>query len=236
MIAPFQKYPELTGLQSSGIKLLIFDLDGTLLDSMNIWYKVDVDFLARFGIEITPDYTDMVKRVSIDDAAQYTVNRYNLPVTPDEVKDSWNTEVREFYRESVALKQGALAYLTAARRLGFYMAVSTALTRENAYAALRHNGIFDLFDAIITLEDLKVRADKSTPDIFLATLRYVNATHPALLLRPSASLVYDDVSAATGGAAAGDFMTCAVYDSIGSGEVHNWDAFARSCDYSLYSW
>ena len=62
-------FPYLKELKASGIKLLIFDLDGTLLDSMNIWNKVDIDFLGRFGYEVTPEYTDVVKRVSVDEAA-----------------------------------------------------------------------------------------------------------------------------------------------------------------------
>ena len=65
-------YPSLKELKTKGIKLLIFDLDGTLLDSMNVWNKVDIDFLGRYGYEVTPDYTNFVKRAAIDDAALYT--------------------------------------------------------------------------------------------------------------------------------------------------------------------
>ena len=227
------KYPALADLYARGVRLLIFDLDGTLLDSMHIWNQVDIDFLARYGIEVTPDYTDMVKRVSIDEAAQYTVFRYQLPVTPAEVANAWNDAVRDFYSNAVTLKPGALDYLTAAKKLGFYLAVSTALTRENAYAALRHNKIFDLFDAIITLEDLGAKADKSTPDIFLRTLLYVNATHPNLRLQPTDALVYDDVRVACRGARAGRFQTCAVYDLIGSGSESQWSAFSAECDYAV---
>ena len=95
------RYPYLPSLKSEGISLLIFDLDGTLLDSMNVWNQVDVDFLGRYGYEVTPDYTDMVKRVSIEDAAKYTVERYKIPLTPQEVQDTWNQMVGEFYKSEV---------------------------------------------------------------------------------------------------------------------------------------
>ena len=79
------EYPVLKELKSKGVKLLIFDLDGTLLDSMNVWNKVDIDFLGRYGYEVTPEYTDVVKRVSVDEAALYTASptiRSGMTMTP----------------------------------------------------------------------------------------------------------------------------------------------------------
>ena len=226
-------YPSLSALKSKGISVLIFDLDGTLLDSMNVWNQVDIEFLGRYGHEVTPEYTDMVKRVSIEDAAKFTVDRYKIPLTPQEVMDTWNAMVGEFYKNEVELKEGALDYLKEAKNSGFKLGVATALNRVNAFNSLRKNGILELFDAVITLEDTGKNTDKSSPDIFLKVLDYINAM--GNMVAPGGALVFDDVPAACRGASMGDFKTCAVYDDIGCGK-DRWNAFASSCDYSLFKW
>jgi len=224
-------YPSLKELKTKGVKLLIFDLDGTLLDSMNVWNKVDIDFLGRYGYEVTPDYTDVVKRASIDEAALYTQQRYKIPLSPSEIIAEWDRMVSGFYKEEVRLKTNVKAYLDEAKRLGFQMGVATALTRNNAVAGLIRNNILEMFEAVITLEDVGKKIDKSSPDIFIKVLNYVNAKGTSI--KPSQTLVYDDVAVAAGGAKNGGFLTCAVYDEIGCGDPMKWESFAAGCDYSV---
>ena len=94
------KYPDLDKLKGS-IDALIFYLDGTLLDSMTLWNQVDIEFLSKYGYEVTKDYTDYVKRVSIDDAAIYTKERFNLKETPEEIKNAWNTKISFVFQMNV---------------------------------------------------------------------------------------------------------------------------------------
>lgn len=224
-------YPSLKDLKAKGVKLLVFDLDGTLLDSMNVWNKVDIDFLGRYGYEVTPDYTDFVKRASIDEAALYTQKRYRIPLYPSEIIAEWDKMVIGFYKNEVELKPGVRAYLDDAKRLGFQLGVATALTRNNAVSALVKNNILSIFEAVITLEDVGKKIDKSSPDIFLKVLNYVNARGTSIT--PSQTLVFDDVQAAAAGARNGGFLTCAVYDEIGCGDPGKWESFAAECDYSV---
>ena len=224
-------YPSLKELKAKGVKLLIFDLDGTVLDSMNVWNKVDIDFLGRYGYEVTPDYTDVVKRVSVDEAALYTKQRYRIPLSPAEIMQEWDKMVSGFYRNEVRLKPGVRSYLEDAKKLGFRMGVATALTRNNAVSGLVSNNILKIFDAVITLEDVGKKIDKSSPDIFNKVLNYVNAMGDSIT--PSQTLVYDDVAAAACGARNGGFLTCAVYDEIGCGDPLKWESFAAECDYSV---
>jgi beta-phosphoglucomutase-like phosphatase (HAD superfamily) len=113
------------------------------------------------------------------------------------------------------------------------MGVATALNRTNCFNALRKNGILELFDAVITLEDTGKNTDKSSPDIFLKVLDYINAMGNNVA--PGGALVFDDVPSACRGARSGSFKTCAVYDDIGCGK-DNWNLFASSCDYSISKW
>ena len=227
-----EKYPDLKALSKEGVKLLIFDLDGTLLDSMNVWHNVDKEFLGRFGYEVTPEYTEVVKRASIEDAARYTMTKYRIPMTWQEIADTWESMVYDFYRSEVTLKRGAREYLDEAGRLGFTLGITTALSRRNAEASLAHNRIKELFDCVITLEDLGNRIDKGSPDIFLRVTDYISAS--SITVTPGRALVFDDVPHALKGAKAGGFLTCAVYDNIGCGGPGNWESFAAGCDYSVY--
>ena len=228
---PYEKYPELKALSKEGVKLLIFDLDGTLLDSMSVWHDVDKEFLGRYGYEVTPDYTDVVKRASIEDAARYTQEKYRIPLTWQEIVDTWESMVFEFYRSEVTLKEGTKAYLEEAKRLGFSLCVTTALSRQNANASLTHTGIKDLFNCVITLEDMGNKINKSSPDIFLRASNYVSAS--GNVVTPDKALVFDDVPEAIRGARSGGFLTCAVYDDIGCGGPGRWDSFAAECDFAV---
>lgn len=227
-----ENYPDLKTLSTEGVKLLIFDLDGTLLDSMSVWHDVDVEFLGRYGYEVTPEYTDIVKRASIEDAARYTQEKYRIPLTWQEIVDAWESMVYEFYRAEVTLKDGAREYLDEAKKLGFKLCVTTALSKKNANASLEATGIKDLFDCVITLEDLDGNVNKGSPDIFLRATGYISAR--GNVIAPEQALVYDDVLQAICGARAGGFKTCAVYDNIGCGGPGNWESFAAGCDYSVF--
>ncbi|MBR4404199.1 MAG: HAD family phosphatase [Clostridiales bacterium] len=228
----FEKYPDLKTLSREGVKLLIFDLDGTLLDSMSVWHDVDVEFLGRYGYEVTPEYTDVVKRASIEDAARYTQEKYRIPLTWQEIQDTWESMVYDFYKSEVKLKEGAGEYVKEAKRLGFRLSVTTALSKKNANAALEATGIKDLFDCVITLEDFDGNINKGSPDVFLRASSYISATGD--VITPDKAIVYDDVLQAIEGAKAGGFLTCAVYDNIGCGGPGKWESFAALCDFSVF--
>ena len=72
---------------------ILFDMDGTLLDSNGIWLDIDIEFLGRRGISPVPeDYTDYVTHHSAPDAARYTRERFSLPETPEEIICSYRAE------------------------------------------------------------------------------------------------------------------------------------------------
>ena len=208
---------------------LIFDVDGTLLDSMTVWNQADTVFLNSRGFEVTPDYTDYVKSVRIEDAAVYTKERYNLPDTPEQIMAEWKAFVNRAYAEEVPLKEGAYEYLTTAKRMGFKTACATALTRENIDASFTRLKIHDMFDIIVALDDMPHLPDKSEPDIYLHTASLLHAD-------PHSTVIFEDVPIALRGASKGGFITCAVRDEIGAGSESAWAEMSMNSEYSLEFW
>ena len=89
----------------------IFDLDGTLLDSMWVWDDIDVAFLKKRGLEVPPDYQEAITPLGFLEAARYTIRRFGFPETPEELIQEWHQMAVDAYTYEVELKDGAAEYL-----------------------------------------------------------------------------------------------------------------------------
>ncbi len=128
-------------------KSYIFDLDGTLLDSMGVWGQIDVDFLAKRGIAVPSDYMDAVSSMSFRETAAYTIKRFALPDAIDSLMREWNDMAAFAYGHTVQMKPYAKEYLMTLREHGVKLAVATTLSAELRAPVLRNNGIDTMFHA-----------------------------------------------------------------------------------------
>lgn len=147
-------------------KAAIFDLDGTLLDSMGVWDQVDIDFLAKRGIEVPADYMGKVAAMQFRQIAEYTIARFGLPDTPEALMQEWDDMVRVAYSTVVEAKPHAVEYLSYLKRSGAKLAVATSLPPALREPAMKHVGIFDYFDQIVSVDDAN-NVGKDRPDVFL---------------------------------------------------------------------
>ncbi len=206
---------------------IITDLDGTLIDSMFVWNKVDIDFLTENGIKFTNDYTDAVKSMSFREAADYTIARYSLNKSPEEVMDRWNEMVRQAYRHDIKLKPGVYEFLSKVKAAGITIVAATALSYEAASDVLTNNSVIDFFSGIATLSQLGSDANKRSPDIyrFAAQLAGEDVS--------SRCLVFEDIYPAVVSASNDGFAVCAVYDEAGSSE---WEKLCEVANFTIVDW
>ncbi len=146
-------------------KAFLFDLDGTLVDSMWIWESIDIEYLARFGLELPDNLQASIEGMSFSETALYFKERFSIPDSLEEMKADWNRMAWEKYTREVPPKPGIREFLTYHRGRGVKMAVATSNSRELAEAVLAVHGLTELFDTVVT--GCEVAHGKPWPDIYL---------------------------------------------------------------------
>ena len=91
-------------------KAIIFDLDGTLVDSMWMWYDIDVEYLGRFGIEVPDRLQADIEGMSFSETAVYFKERFNIPDSLEKIKSDWNQMAWDKYTNEVPMKEGAAEF------------------------------------------------------------------------------------------------------------------------------
>ena len=170
----------------NGKKAILFDLDGTLVDSMWMWGQIDIEFLGRFGYECPEDLQKTIEGMSFSETAVYFKDRFDLPMTLDEIKECWIDMSIEKYRHEVPLKDGALEFLKYCKANGSKTAIATSNGREIVDALIDSLQIGSFLQEIITA--CEVNAGKPEPDIYLEAARRLSV--PA-----SDCLVFEDIPA-----------------------------------------
>lgn len=183
----------------------VFDLDGTLLDSLGMWEGLDGVFLKKRGLEVTPDYSAAVGAMSFEEAAEYTVRRFGLAETPDMLIREWGSLAADAYENTIPLKPGAEEFLLTLKAAGKKLGVATALSPRLYGPALRRNGVYGLFDAFASVGE--VRRGKGFPDIYLLAAERLGVP-------PGRCVVFEDVLPGILGAKAAGMTAVGFYDPV----------------------
>ena len=169
----------------TGKKAVIFDMDGSLVDSMWIWPEVDRIYMGKYGLVQPADFHKAIEGKSYTETAQYFVDTFcNLHRTVEQVKEEWKDMTIELYSTKVLPKPGAVDFLRAMRKRGVLLGIATSNDRDLAEAALKAQGILGYFDSVRT--SCEVAAGKPAPDVYL---KVADDLH----VHPSACLVFEDV-------------------------------------------
>ena len=183
--------------------MLLFDLDGTLIDSNGVWVEVDKTFLSRRGAPYTREYYEGVAHTILSNCAIFTKEYLHLEESCEEIIAEWMELAADKYGTEVELKPHVKEYLDKCRDADHRMAVFTACVPEHCRAAMEHLGLTSYFEQVIYAQELGV--DKKSPAIF----RKVAET---LGVRPRECVLFDDSLAACKAAKAAGMTVVGVYD------------------------
>ncbi|HML38677.1 MAG TPA: HAD family phosphatase [Bacillota bacterium] len=181
----------------------IFDLDGTVLDSMKVWEDAPELYLESLGIKAEPGLGKTLFPMSMAEGAEFLKEHYCPDKDADAIIKGVNRIVRDFYFEQVRLKEGVGQFLKDLKQAGIKITAATTSDREFVEKALERLDILDCFDRIFTCTE--IGAGKSQPDIFLAAAEYMETV-------PGSTWVFEDSLYAIKTAKKAGFRTVGVYD------------------------
>lgn len=184
------------------IKYAIFDLDGTIFDSSEMWRKLGAQYLTMLGKNPAPDLADKLGALSVPEGAEYLRREYDISYSREEIARHITRMTEKFYLEQVSLKDGAPKLLAALRAHCVRMSIATAGDVNLALSALDRLGIGKFFAGAVSCSDYGA---KTSPEVFLAAAELIYAV-------PEETIVFEDSLHAVRTAKKAGFVTAAVYD------------------------
>ena len=180
----------------------IFDLDGTLTDSMYIWDEAPKALVRRFGGNPPEDLASDLKEMGRREASEYLIETFHMDCTPEEAMAAINELVTVEYRERVPLKPGAARLLECLASRGVPCAVATASETFQAQDALERSGVWRYFQFAVSSIQY---GPKTGPEVYLEAARRLGSA-------PERTLVFEDALHAAQTAKTAGFLTAGVYD------------------------
>ena len=185
------------------IRGAIFDLDGTLLDSMSIWDTIGEDYLRSLGIELRENLAETFKTFTLEESAEYYRTHYGVTLSVEEIVDGVNRMIEDFYKNTVQLKKGVSEFLAGLSKGGVRMCIATVTDKYLVEAALTRLQVKQYFGEIFTAAE--VGCGKNDPQIYRTALAYLGTDKRE-------TLVFEDVLHALMTAKNDGFPVAAVYD------------------------
>ncbi|NLM36682.1 MAG: HAD family phosphatase [Firmicutes bacterium] len=187
----------------------IFDLDGTILDSIPIWEQAAEVFLHSMGIEAEKGLGKTMFTMSMQQGAAFLKERYLSEWEVEAIIAGINRTIEDFYFAQVPLKDGAAEFLKAMKQAGIKMVAATSSDRRVVEGALKRLKIMDCFARIFTCTE--IGAGKDQPDIYLAAAAFMGT-------RPEETWVFEDALYALETAKKAGFRTVGVFDAFSAGD------------------
>lgn len=187
------------------IKAVIFDMDGTLIDSMWLWKAIDIEYLGRHDKTLPDDLQKAIEGMSFTETAEYFKNRFEIKDDVETIKADWNQMAGVYYREKVTMKDRAVDFLHSLRDKGIKTGIGTSNSHEMVGVILGKFGLEDLIHTVSTSCD--VSAGKPNPDIFLKVASDLG-------VKPEECLVFEDVPMGIMAAKNAGMKCCAIYDDF----------------------
>lgn len=188
------------------IDAIIFDMDGTLMDSMWVWESIDRDFYAKYQLTEPEHFQEKMEGKSYTETAQLFLDTFpEVPLTLEQLKDLWTGMAFQKYTEEVKLKKGVRRFLETQKERGLKLGVATSNGMELVNATLQALDIKKYFDSVHTA--CEVEKGKPSPDIYLFVAEELG-------VKPERCLVFEDVPMGILAGKNAGMRTCAVDDDF----------------------
>lgn len=203
-------------------KFAIFDMDGTLIDSMPYWRGLALEYLKERGIEhVPPAIFAKIVPLTMKESTALFIREFGIPGTPETVAAEMNAVMEGHYRGDIPLKPQAAEYLRRLQRNGVRMCVASATAEPLVRICLGRLGVLDCFDFILSCET--VGAGKNRPDVYLQSAQRLGAA-------PDETAVYEDAIYAARTAKEAGFYVVGIYDESSR---ENWEQMTEIADETM---
>lgn len=188
-------------------RVILFDFDGTLVDSMNMWTDIDIEYLARFGHAYTSDLNAAIEGMSTKELCDYFRKRYQIPQTDEEMIAAWTEMSRHKYLHKIPLKEGASELLHYLKSIGVRMGIATSTELDILVPCLQCHGIDGYFETMTTTTE--AGTGKPDPAVYLLAANRMGVD-------PAECLAIEDLPAGIIAAKKAGMTVVAVEDSFSS--------------------
>ena len=183
---------------------VIFDMDGTLIDSMGMWHDIDIEYLGRFGLDVPEDLQKCLEGLRYEEVAAYFKERFGISDSVEKIGQDWLDMAEYKYKYEVAFKPGVLEFLRFIREAGLKTAIASSNHMDLIEKILAARGLREDFDSLITCDDVK--AGKPDPAVYLTAAA-------SLGVAPEKCLVFEDIPVGILAGKRAGMTTIAVQDS-----------------------
>ncbi len=200
-------------------KAVLFDLDGTLVDSMWMWKDIDMEYLGKYGITLPPELQEYIEGMSFSEVSAYFKEAFGIKESLEEIKSEWVSMAKYKYTHEVPLKPGALRFLKHLKEQGIPMGIATSNSRDLLDAVLESLEISPYFDCCMT--SCEAGAGKPAPDIYLKVAKLLKT-------EPKDCLIFEDTPAGILAGNRAGIPVCAMADENSAGRK---DQILQMADY-----
>lgn len=205
----------------NGIKACIFDMDGTIIDSMGLWHDIDIAYFEKYNKRLPDDYQSKIEGMSMRQTAVFTRETYGFSQSVDEIVDEWNQMAHDYYATRIEYKDNVVDFFEYLIKKGIKLGVATSNSRFLFDALSDSIGLGEYMDVVVTGED--VVHGKPDPECYITAAGRLGVS-------PDECLVFEDIIVGLNAAKSAGMKTCAVADSY---SVSQWDKKVELADFSI---